>query len=310
MLSIMASRYRKASITEQLGAWLLLALWTTGTHADPITVTDDESRQVTLEAPAQRIISLAPSMTELLFSLGVGERIVGVMAFSDYPAEAQQIPVVGQYDLIDMEGILASQPDLIVAWRSGNPARALQRLRELGIAVYVAEPDTLASIATQLQRLGQLTGSETRAEALARDFETTLTQLAQQYAGAAPLRVFYQVWHNPLISVGGNELINDMISLCGGTNIFAGLPVGPRVSTEAVLQANPQVIIASGSDAQHPAWLDDWRQWRNLQAVRHEQLHAIPPDLVQRHSLRALEGARQMCEHIDSARLAYQDSQD
>jgi len=300
MRSIMASRFRRASITSCM---LLLCLAATlPASASPIVVTDDEQRQVTLQAPAQRIISLAPSMTELLFSLGLGDRIVGVMAFSDYPDAASQIPVVGQYNLIDMEGILAMQPDLVVAWQSGNPAQALQRLRELGIPVYVAEPDTLASIASQLRRLGALTGTDTSATALAGEWEAALDTLRQRHADSAPLRVFYQVWHNPLISVGGRELINDMIKLCGGLNVFANLSPGPRVSTEAVISTNPQVIIASGSDDGYPVWLDDWRRWHTLSAVANDQLHVIPPDLVQRHSLRALQGAQLMCEYIDEAR--------
>lgn len=267
-----------------------------------LRVVDDDNNPVQLQQPAKRIVSLAPSMTELLFSLGVGERIVGVMAYSDFPPQAQDLPVVGRHDMLDMERIIALQPDLIVAWRSGNPRSALQRLQELGFTVYVAEPESLASITSQLERLGTLTGRQTEATELASRFGRQLDELAIRYGNREPVSVFYQVWNSPMISVGGDELINNMISLCGGVNVFSELPVGPKVNLEDVLVRNPDVIIASGSTPDSPAWLQDWQQWPQLKAVSNQQLYSIPPDLVQRHSLRALQGVRAMCGHINSAR--------
>jgi iron complex transport system substrate-binding protein len=270
--------------------------------AQNISVVDDDGHNVTLQQPAQRIISLAPSMTELLFSLDAGDRVVGVMDFSDYPAQARERPIVGRFDMLDMERILTLQPDLIVAWRSGNPRNSIQRLKELGFAVYIAEPDSLSSIVGQLARLGQLTGQTREAETLQLHFESALSTLQNNYSNRAPVSVFYQVWHSPIISVGGAELINDMIKLCGGNNIFSELPVGPKVNLEDVLVRDPQVIIASGSNQESPQWLNDWLQWPQLQAVKNKHLYAIAPDLVQRHSLRALRGAAIMCEHIARAR--------
>lgn len=309
--STTASGYRKALITKEplktllsalsllLATQLLLANFA---EAQPIRVIDDDGNLLELERPAQRIISLAPSMTELLFSLGAGPRIVGVMAFSDYPPAATDIPVVGQSDLLDMEGILALQPDLIVAWKTGNPRSAIARLQALGIPVYIAEPVSLASIAVELENLARLTGLEEQGKTIAADFLAALNDLAQANADKTDVRVFYQVWDSPLISVGGAELINDIIRLCGGRNIFADLPVGPKVSVEAVLSRNPDTIIASGMDAGRPQWLDDWLDWDQLNAVKNGNLYFIPPDLVQRHSLRALQGAQQMCAHLDQAR--------
>lgn len=272
------------------------------TAAAQIRVTDDNGETVTLAQPAQRIISLAPSMTELLFSLGAGERIVGVMDFSDYPEQARLLPVVGRFDMLDMERIIALQPDLVVAWRSGNPRASVQRLKDLGINVYVAEPESLFSIADHLTRLGVLTAQQEEAQVLREHFEQSLASLQADYAQRTPVSVFYQVWHSPIISVGGAELINDMITLCGGRNIFAELPVGPKVNLEDVLQRNPQVIIASGSSPEAPSWLNDWLNWPRLQAVQNQHLYSIAPDIVQRHSMRALQGAAMMCEHIDRAR--------
>lgn len=282
-------------------AWLLV-LPLTGTADNTPGVTDDDGKLITLATPARRIVSLAPSMTELLFSLGAGDQLVGVMDYSDYPPEALTLPVVGRYDSLDMERIVALQPDLIVAWRSGNPRGALNRLADLGFPVYVAEPDSLPSIGHHLERLGILTGHASRGAELNAQFSARILELAEGFGGKEGVSVFYQVWHAPMISVGGHELINDMIQLCGGENIFAELPVGPKVNLEDVLARNPQVIIASGSSADAPAWLDDWLRWPQLDAVANQHLYVIPPDLVQRHSLRALQGARQMCEHIDQVR--------
>lgn len=287
------------------GMFLVSAILLTapvGAVAQAVSVTDDDGHQVNLEQPAQRIVSLAPSMTELLFSLGAGDRVVGVMDFSDYPPEARERPIVGRFDMLDMEGILALQPDLIVAWRSGNPRTSIQRLKDLGFTVYTAEPDSLASIAGHLTRLGELTGQQPEATALREQLESELAALQDTYQQRVPVSVFYQVWHSPIISVGGAELINDMISLCGGNNIFAGLPVGPKVNLEDVLVRDPQVIIASGSNDESPEWLNDWLQWPELKAVANRHMYAIAPDLVQRHSMRALQGAALMCEHIDQAR--------
>jgi iron complex transport system substrate-binding protein len=267
-----------------------------------VEVTDDAGRQVRLAAPAQRIISLAPSMTELLFSIGAGDRVVGVIDYSDYPPEARALPVIGRHDLLDMEAIVALQPDLIVAWQSGNPRSSLRRLEQLGFAVYIAEPSSLDSIAVQLEKLSLLSGLPEQGAELAAQFRHELNTLADAHRGAAQVSVFYQVWHSPLISVGGAELINDIINLCGGNNIFADLAVGPKVSIEGVLQHNPDVIIASGMDMARPEWLDEWRRWPYLKAVHNQQLYFIPPDLVQRHSLRVLQGVRQLCLQLENAR--------
>lgn len=270
--------------------------------AAALSVVDDTGVVVSLEHPAQRIISLAPSMTELLFSLGAGDRILGVMDYSDYPAQALQIPIVGRFDMLDMEQIIALQPDLVVAWLTGNPRNAIQRLKDLGIAVYIAEPDSMLSISGHLLRLGELAGQSAQAEVLSQQLLTQLESIGDNGDANTPVRVFYQVWHSPIISVGGTELINDMITRCGGSNIFAELPVGPRVNLEDVLLRDPEVIIASGSDRESPAWLNNWLRWPEMSAVRDQHLYAIEPDLVQRHSLRALQGLQQMCEYIDRAR--------
>lgn len=281
----------------------LLAMEPAKTQSGAVAAIDDEGFLVQLAAPAKRIISLAPSLTELIYAAGAGDKLVGVIAYSNYPEAAKSLPVVGQHDMLDMERILALRPDLVVAWLSGNPRASVRRLRELGLNVYIAEPKNLESIPSHMERLAILAGSESIAKPAAENFRSRLRALDKQYRNKAAVRTFYQVWDKPLISAGGNELINDIISLCGGKNIFSDIDrVAPKVSKEAVLVRDPMVIIASGMDIERPEWLDDWRSWPAVNAVANNMLFFVPPDLVQRHTPRALQGAEIICAQIDQAR--------
>ena len=202
-----------------------------------------------------------------------------------------------------MVRILSLQPDLVVAWLSGNPRASVRKLRELGLNVYIAEPKNLESIPSHMERLAILAGTEKIAKPAADKFRSRLRALDHRYRNKAAVRTFYQVWDKPLISAGGNELINDIISLCGGRNIFADIDrVAPKVSKEAVLVRDPMVIIASGMDIERPEWLDEWRNWPAINAVANNRLFFVPPDLVQRHTPRALQGAEIICAQIDLAR--------
>ncbi len=268
-----------------------------------VEVIDDEGLLIQLALPANRIISLAPSLTELLFAAGAGSKLVGVVEYSDYPEAAKLLPIVGRHDLLDMERILQLQPDLVVAWQTGNPGSSVKRLRELGFIVYIAEPKNLSSITNHIHRLSLLAGTESGAQAVLAEFGEKLQSLAEIYQDKAPVKTFYQVWDRPLISAGGNELINDIIELCGGVNIFGEIGlVAPKVSVEAVLSHDPAAIIASGMDIERPEWLDEWLRWPDLDAVASGSLFFIPPELLQRHTPRALLGAERMCQQIDLAR--------
>lgn len=282
---------------------LSLSIAISQTALSAIETIDDEGSVVRLQTPAQRIISLAPSLTELVFAAGAGDKLVGVVEYSDYPPAAQSLPIVGRFDLLDMERILALEPDLIIAWQTGNPRASVSRLKQLGLTVYIAEPKTLDTIPDHIYKLSQLAGTESIAELAIAQFENTHEELKNRFSNRQAVSTFYQVWDSPLITAGGNELINDIINLCGGENIFAELDlVAPKVSEEAVLQRNPEAIIASGMDIERPEWLDDWKAWPSLTAVQNNNLFFVPPELLQRHTPRALEGAQQMCAHLDRAR--------
>ncbi len=268
-----------------------------------IVVIDDTGTTITLDQRAERIISLAPSLTELLFAAGAGDKIVGVVEYSDFPPDAKSLPIIGRFDLLDVERILQLDPDLVVAWQSGNPKGSVFRLKQLGITVYTAEPKTLATIPSHIERLAILAGSELIAASAIHQFEKKINELSTRFSNKQKIATFYQVWDTPLITSGGNELINDVISLCGGQNVFTELKiVAPKVSREAVLSRNPEIIIASGMDAERPDWLNEWKRWPILTAVEKGNLFFIPPDILQRHTPRALLGAELMCNYIDHAR--------
>ena len=250
-----------------------------------------------------RVVSLAPHLTEMLFEIGAGDRVVGTVNYSNYPEAAKQIPQVGGYNRINLEAILALQPDLIVGWESGNAPAELARLQQLGFRVHVTEPRQLEDVATVMEQLGELLGRSTEATARAAVYRARLQQLRDQYHSKRLLRVFYQVWDRPLITVNGEQIISHVIELCGGRNVFHALDsLSPQISVESVLERNPQVIIASGMDEARPEWLDGWRRYPTLQAVVDNHLFHVPPDILQRHGPRLVEGAEQLCKALQKAR--------
>ena len=269
-----------------------------------VEVIDDDNKLVSLATPANKIISLAPSLTELLYAAGAGDKLVGVVEYSDFPEAAKSLPIIGRFDMLDIERILELSPDLVVAWQSGNPRASVTRLQKLGLTVYVAEPDQLNSIPNHIEKLALLADTESVANLAVKDFREKLQKLRAEYSSKTPVSTFYQVWNSPLITAGGRELINDIIKLCGGENIFSDISqIAPKVSEEAVLARNPTVIVASGMDIQRPEWLDNWKRWPSLTATKLDNLFFIPPELLQRHTPRALQGAKLMCRYIDQARV-------
>ena len=281
----------------------LLACCLAATARAEVVVTDDTGATLRLPAPARRIVSLAPHVTETLFAAGAGAYLGGAVDYSDYPQAAGKIPRVGGYSKLDLEAVAALKPDLAVGWASGNSPAHIEKLRALGIPVYLSQPERIDDVARSLERYGELAGTQTQARAAAADFRARLQSLRDMYGTRRPIRTFYQVWKQPLLTVGGGQVITDAIRLCGGENVFAGLkPLAPAVTVEAVLAANPEAIVASGMGEARPEWLDDWRQWKSLAAVRRDNLFFIPPDLIQRHTPRIAEGAARLCAHLETAR--------
>lgn len=291
------------NLLKPLLAGLLAATLAASAWAATVDLRDDSGASLRLVHPARRIVSLAPHVTELLFAAGAGDRLVGAVQFSNFPEAARAVPQVGSFSALDLEAIAALRPDVVVAWQSGNRSDQLERLRALGIPVYLTEPRRLEDVAASLRALGRLAGSEAVAEAAARAFDARREGLARRYARRPPVRTFYQIWDRPLMTVNGQHLISDALRLCGGDNVFADLPhLAPTLSVEGVLAANPEAVVASGMGEARPDWLDAWRHWPGLTATARGNLFFVPPDLIQRHTPRILDGAEQLCRQLDEAR--------
>lgn len=287
----------------------VLATFVVSMQASPVKVwaavelEDALGNKLVLSAPATRIVSLAPNITETLFAIGAGDLIVGADEYSNYPEEAKAIPRVNNYQAANYELILSLKPDVVLAWKSGNGDQIISRLHQLGLPVFVIEPRSLTDITRIFEQFGAITGHSEQAELQTRLFTRRLADLNDLYRNKETVTVFYQIWNEPLITLNGEHLVSDVIRLCGGKNVFAEAgPLVPYVNIEAVLQANPQVIIASGSSDANPQWLKMWQDWPSIDAVKNNHVFAIPPDLMQRHSLRILQGAQLVCGYLDKAR--------
>ena len=280
-----------------------LALASAACAAQPVQATDVEGHTVRLAAPARRVVSLAPHLTELMFAVGAGDRVVGTVEYADFPHAAKRLPRVGDSALLDLERIAALQPDLVLVWRHGNSPQQLQRLGTLRLPTYASEARTLADIARTLRDLGVLAGTQAVAGQRAQQFEDAVAALRARYAGRRPLQVFYQIWSQPLITINGEHLISQVLGLCGAHNVFAGQKLlTPTVTEEAVLLADPDAIVAGWSDSYGPSPLARWHRLSALRAVRQGHLLQVDPDLLHRQSDRVVLGARELCEKLDAVR--------
>jgi iron complex transport system substrate-binding protein len=262
-------------------------------QAAGIQVEDDLGHTVLLPAPAVRIISLSPHLTEMMFTLEVGDHLVGTGRYSNYPEAAIDIPRVGDAFAVNIEAIVALQPDLILAWHTGGVNKGVNRLRKLGYPIYVNESPTLASIGVTLEKLGRLTGSP-KADTIADAYAVQLAQLQQSY-DVSP-RVFFQISDIDLYSVSDQHLIGQAITHCGGRNVFSDLPVNvTQVSQEAVIRENPDVLMYTQvpGNPENP-WVERWRSFAALTG----RLVPIDPNLISRPSFRMLAGIREVCAAI------------
>ena len=267
-----------------------------------IKIRDDVGRLIELAEPAQRVISLSPHITELIYVVDGGEKMIAAVDFSNYPVEAKALPRVGSGYQLDIEAIVGLKPDLIIAWSSGNSREQLERLESLGFTVYYSEPEVLSDIAKNIRDIGKLLGSQSKANQKADNFMLGIERLKKKYKHTKKVTVFYQVWNQPIFTVNRQHVISHIIELCGGENIFKELNVlSPQVDIESIIKRNPSVIIA-GVDEGRADWLSEWSSWRNIDAVKNQRVYGINADLIVRHTPRILQGASQMCEFLEKAR--------
>jgi iron complex transport system substrate-binding protein len=264
-----------------------------------VQVEDFIGRTVHLDAPARRIVALAPHIVENVFSAGAGEKLVGAVEYSDHPPIARTLPRVGNFQSWSIESVVALEPDLVLLWGSGNGTDSLPMFRQLGIPVFVSEPRQLSDIASAIRAIGTLAGTQSSSEVEALRIEGAFNALQEENRRDQPISVFYQIWNDPLQTVNGEHLISQVISLCGGYNVFGDAPsLAPKINIEAVLSRDPDAIVASGMDTARPEWLDDWRRYTSLKAVATGALFFIPPDYVQRPTARILLGATALCQQL------------
>jgi iron complex transport system substrate-binding protein len=279
-------------------AILALILWLISLPALALEVTDDTGRKIILDQPAQRIITLAPHTTELTFAAGAESKLVGVVNYSDYPEAAKQLPRIGDATQLDRERILTLQPDLVIAWDSGNRPTDLEWLEKQGIPVYRSQPYRLEQIARNIEQIGKLTGNQNIAAKAASRFRQRHEALRSRYRRQETLTVFYQIWPQPLMTVNSDHIISQVLRLCGGENIFPELPtLAAQVNREAVILADPQVIVASSNDGTMQP-LQQWQRWPSMQAVKNGHLFWVEADLIHRATPRILDGAEKICRDL------------
>ena len=270
--------------------------------AQPVSATDDRGKTVTLSRPAQRIVTLAPHLTELVFAAGAGKQLAGVARFSDFPPAARDIPQIGDSARMEFERIAALKPDLILAWKSGNAPADVERLESLGFPAFVSEPARLADVPRLLRSIGVLAGTQPEAAHAAAEFEEEIRAQRERFAKAARVRVFYMIWRKPLMTVNGAHLISDVIALCGGENVFARIrPLTSVVTLEAVIAAKPQVVLGGSDPAGGDTFAAEWRG-SAPGPLRNLPVFYVNPDLIQRPTQRIVDGARAVCSALEQVR--------
>jgi len=267
-----------------------------------ITLLQADGETLKLPAPAKRIITLAPNLAELVFAAGAGDRLQAVAEYSNFPAAVLKIPRIGNAFRIDLERIIKLKPDLVIAWKSGNPQPALQKLEQLGITVWQMEITRPEEIADAVENISVAAGTTDQGRIVAQQLRDRLSTLVQENARKAPVEFFYQIAARPLYTVNGQHIISRSIEICGGRNIFANLQaLAPQVSRESVILANPQVMIAPEVPGEPPA-LQAWQDWPRLRAVQNKAMLYLPADGISRAAPRLLDSIELACKLLDKVR--------
>ena len=280
-------------------------------HAQAEIHVDDAGRRVDFPVPPKRVVTLAPNLTEFVYDVGAGATLVGTMDTSNYPDAAQRVPRIGDYQRLDVERIVSLKPDVVLVWHHGNQGRELEQLDAAGIRLFYLEPRSVDDVAKTLERVGALLGHAAQGNARAAELRRALALLRERYARAAKVRVFFQVWTQPLMTLNDHHLTSDLFALCGATNVFGALAaLAPQVSVESVVAADPEAIFTAREfDNAEPVWRREaanksFAMWQpfGITAVKRRWLFSVPGDLVTRQGPRAIDGARAVCAALDEVR--------
>jgi len=273
-----------------------------GAADSPLVLTDDAGQRVHLSHTPRRIISLAPGATEMLFAAGTGDRVVATVEYSDEPPAAKQVPRIGDVTAVDIERLVAMHPDLVVVWPGGGNPAQIEKLAQLGIPVYRQQVNRLADLPVSLRRLGALALDRSVAERAASSLEESLARLAHEYAGRKHPTVLLEVWNRPIYTVGGTHLMSDALTLCGVRNVFGDLKeLGPVVGTEAVIARNPDIIVAAAPPGEGASWLEEWKRFGSLSAVRNGGLISFEDQRLSRLGPSVVSATEGLCKALAAA---------
>jgi iron complex transport system substrate-binding protein len=283
--------------------------------AAALTVTDDTGQRVTLPHTPVRIISLAPGATEMLFAAGAGDRVIATVDFSDEPAAAKRVPRIGDVTAVDMERLVALHPDVVVVWPGGGNPAQIEKIVQSGIPIYRQQVNRLADLPASLRRLGALTSDAGVAEQAARTLAAELARIARDYgsgarpAGAAAAdalpTVLLEVWNRPIYTVGGTHLMSDALTSCGVRNVFGDLKeLGPVIDTEAVIARNPDIIVAAAPAGEGASWLNEWRRFGSLSAVRAGRLIAFEDQRLSRLGPSVVIATEALCKALAATEVS------
>jgi iron complex transport system substrate-binding protein len=248
-----------------------------------------------------RVVTLAPNLAELVFAAHAGDKLVGISAYTDFPPAALDLPVVSDAFMVDQEQLSLLKPDLLLAWKNGTPLHVVDQLREAGFRVEVIKTDSLDDVAVALEKIGELTGNSKPAADAAASYRQQIQQLTDRYSGSEPIDVFYQISSRPLYTVNSTHYISEILTLCGGRNIFDDLDdLAPMVDVEAVISRGPEVMLAAFDSTQ--AAFDIWDRWPELAANRYGNRFFIPADEIGRATPRLVAAGEAVCEALTKAR--------
>jgi len=271
----------------------------------PIVLTDDTGQRVSLPHAARRIISLAPGATEMLFAVGAGGQLVATVEYSDEPPAAKQVPRIGDVTAVDIERLVAMHPDLVVVWPGGGNPAQIEKIAQLGIPIYRQQVNRFADLPVSLRRLGALTSDRSVADRAARSLDESLARLAHEYGGGKHPTVLLEVWNRPIYTVGGTHLMSDALTLCGVRNVFGDLKeLGPVVSTEAVIARNPDIIVAAAPPGEGARWLEEWKRFGSLNAVRNGRLISFEDQRLSRLGPSVVSATEGLCKALAAAKGA------
>ena len=289
---------------------ILISLVTSQVSVASVTLPQANGELLILPGPAERIITLAPNLAELVFAAGAGTRLIAVVEYSNFPAQVAQIPRIGDAFRIDLERIIEFKPDLVIAWKSGNAQTALQKLQQLGITVWQIEITRPGEIADAVANISRAAGTQDKGEAVARQLHSKLKKLQQQNSNKTPVVFFYQIAARPLYTINGQHIISRSLEVCGGQNVFSGLPtLAPQISRESVILANPQVMIAP-APPEEASSLQIWQEWTQLQAVVNNSMIYLPADEISQATPRLLDSIELACKLLDEIRLAIKQTEE